>query len=80
MSAALLAVQSRDRTFAFGYGWAGLEHTPNILNNFCFTCLHIDPIMIVEKGKEKVLNARLYCIHGTLDDLLDRFKSDFSLA
>jgi hypothetical protein len=79
MSAALLAVQSRDNALTFGYGWAGLEHTPNILNNFCFTCLHIDPIMIVEKGKEKVLNARLYCVRGTLDDLLDRFKSDFSL-
>ena len=79
LSVVLLAVRSRGGTFTFGYGRAGLTEAPRILNNMCFTCLHIDPVVTVKEESTENLNAKLYCIRGDLRDLLQRFKKDFAI-
>lgn len=77
---ALVGVIGRDSPYIFGYGRVGLTHPLNVANNWCFSCLHLDPLMVAAAGARVATRARLYCIRGGLDELRARFVQDFGLA
>lgn len=75
----LAAVVSRDNNKVIGYGRREMGDVPFIHNNFCFTCLHLDPAIKIKAHESRQLTGRIYHLDGGLDALLKRFKSDFHL-
>ena len=78
--AVLAAVVSRDGKSAFGYGWADPTQAYRIMNNFCFTCFHIDPVVTVPAGQSRLVRSRIYMIQGGLEELKSRFVNELDMA
>ncbi len=76
----LVAVLGKDSPMVFAYGRVGLVRPMALANNFCFSCLHLDPVVPVPARGEALTQARIYCLKGGLDDIRRRFVKDFGLT
>ncbi len=75
----MVGVVGRDTPWVFGYGRVGLTEPLKIANNYCFSCLHLDPTILAPPNASASTHARIYCMQGGLDDLRARFLKEFSL-
>ncbi|MCE5327728.1 MAG: formylglycine-generating enzyme family protein [Planctomycetaceae bacterium] len=75
----IVAVLGKNSPMVFAYGRPNLLGPMALANNFCFSCLHLDPQVTVPAGGEATTRARVYCIKSGLDDVRTRFVKDFGL-
>jgi hypothetical protein len=72
----IICLESEDRRHVVGIGWNGPPQ--HFLNNSALSCVHTEPaIGPLGPGDEEEVRGAFYCIEGTKDDLLQRYRADW---
>jgi len=77
VTGSLIALVSRDHHWLIST--VSMSGPPVRLANNCeYSCIHANPPSRIEPGKEIKIRERIYFLHGSLDELVARWKSDVS--
>lgn len=75
--ACLVAIVSRDGKWVIANGRADIGEKLWVSSNPCLNCIHAECQLTINPNQTRIAHGRLYFLQGGLEELLNRYRSDF---